>query len=491
MAPGSRLAVAGIVLAGVLPACAPPARKPNVILISIDTLRADRLNSYGYRARELSPALDRLAADGVLFERHIAASPWTTPSHLSLLTSLQPSAHGVTASLKRLGAALRRGADVDRLAPEHETLAEVLSRRGYVTAAFTGGVTMDPRFGFDQGFATYDTSMAKLAEWNFAALLEWIRAHRQRPYFLFWHTFEVHAPYLHDDFAAGELAATEAARLAKSLARARHATSEGLPSPNSLLRVLEAQGLLKASVCVALYDAGVRSADRWIGRLVERLAQDGQYDQTLIVVTSDHGEQLGERAGPGGNPARDGRFYNAHGTTTTEEMVRVPLILKLPAQAQAGQRVAAISRAIDVMPTILDVLGFTDGPRAMQGASLRTLWEQPGAEPREALSEALSRARESKSLRTLRHKYVLSFKPAGADRFEIPARPERAELYDLLEDPGETRNLLSPPSAEAAALASRLDAQLRRVASERRGTPARSRLDPEALERLKALGYLQ
>jgi hypothetical protein len=127
----------------------------------------------------------------------------------------------------------------------------------------------------------------------------------------------------------------------------------------------------------------------------------------------------------------------------------------------------------------------------MQGASLRTLWEQPGAEPREALSEALSRARESKSLRTLRHKYVLSFKPAGADRFEIPARPERAELYDLLEDPGETRNLLSPPSAEAAALASRLDAQLRRVASERRGTPARSRLDPEALERLKALGYLQ
>jgi arylsulfatase A-like enzyme len=333
--------------------------------------------------------------------------------------------------------------------------------------------------------------MAKLAEWNFAALLEWIRAHRQRPYFLFWHTFEVHAPYLHDDFVAGELPATEAARLAKSLARARRATSEGLPSPNHLLRVLETQGVLKASVCVALYDAGVRSADRWIGRLVERLAQDGQYDQTLIVVTSDHGEQLGERAGPGGNPARDGRFYNAHGATTTEEMIRVPFILKLPGQAQAGRRVAAVSRAIDVMPTILDVLGFADGPRAMQGESLRPLWEQRGAEARAALSEALSGVRESKSLRTLRHKYVVSFKPAGADRFAIPARPERVELYDLLEDPGETRNLLSPSSAEASALASRLDAQLRRVASERRGTPERSRLDAEALERLKALGYLQ
>lgn len=488
-----RWAAAAVFVAAALPHsdCTRPTSKSNVILISVDTLRADRLNAYGYAARSVSPALDRLAADGVLFERHIASSPWTTPSHLSLLTSLQPSAHGVTASFSRLSHALRSGADVDRLADEHETLAEALSRRGYVAAAFTGGATMDPRLGFDQGFASYDTSMAKLNERNFAALVEWIGAQRERPFFLFWHTFEVHAPYLHDDFAIRELPEPKAALLAETLASARQSTSERLPSPKVVRHALKVQGLLKRSVCAALYDAGIRSVDSWIGRLVAQLARDGHYDRTIIVVTSDHGEQLGERAGPGGNPGRDGRSYNAHGGTTYEEMIHIPLILKLPGQAQAGKRVASISRAIDVMPTILDVLGVADGPAAMQGASLRTLWEEPRVEAREALSEALSRPTESKSLRTQRHKYVLSFEPAGQDRFAIPARPERVELYDLLDDPGEMRNLLSPPTPEALAVASRLDTRLRRVASERRGRPARSRLDPEALERLKALGYLQ
>ena len=179
---------------------AAPGGPPNLILISIDTLRADRLNAYGYDLRTVSPHIDALAADGILFENAITTSPWTTPAHVSLLTSLQPTSHGVVTPFAELREGLKGGGRFIRLPDSRTTLAEVLRESGFATAAFTGGVTLDPRIGFDQGFERYDTSMKKLGPASVGTLLEWIEGHGSQPFFLFWHTFEVHAPYLDTTF---------------------------------------------------------------------------------------------------------------------------------------------------------------------------------------------------------------------------------------------------------------------------------------------------
>ena len=467
--------------------------RANVVLVSIDTLRADRLNAYGYRERTVSPALDRLTGEGVLFENHISAAPWTTPSHMSLLTSLHPTAHGVNAPFNELMEALEGGGRYPRLAGEEDTLAEVLARHGRATAAFTGGITLDPRIGFAQGFERYDTSMAKMSEPGFASIEAWIREHRDGPFFLFWHTFEVHVPYLRGDFLGDELAAADAASLAGELGGLR--STEGVPLPVAAEReLLESRGQFRFPVVSALYDAAVLSVDRWVGRLVDALRREGLYESTLLVVTSDHGEQLGEEASAGGGRARDGRFYNAHGHTLYEEMLRVPLIVKLPGGGHAGERVASVSRAIDVMPTILDVLGLLRGSGSGQGESLRPRWEGRRRAGPPALSEALAMARESKSLRTDRHKYVVFVGPGKTSRRGrsfVPRLPVAVELFDLVADPGETRNLLASPDVEASRIVARLNAELRRQVGERRGQAETTVLDDETLERLEALGYAE
>jgi arylsulfatase A-like enzyme len=464
-----------------------------VVLISIDTLRADRLNSYGYRVREVSPEIDRLADEGVLFETHITASAWTTPAHLSLLTGLSPSAHGVMAAISQIWDRLRFGQPAPRLADEHETLAEVLSARGYATAAFTGGRTVDPRIGFDQGFDLYDTSQAKLLDGGLDPVTEWIHAHRERPFFLFWHTFEVHAPYLRTDLvrdvvSEDDAQALEAAFAGLEVGRPRFPLEE-----KKARRRLMRLRLHTLEVCSALYDGGILSADRAVGSLMAALKDAGIYDRTLVVVTSDHGEQFGEKKGEGGLAVRDGSFYNAHGRTMYEESIHVPLVFKLPGGHPAGRRIAEVTRAIDVMPTILEVLGIP-GPTAMQGTSLRPLWEGKDDEPRKAFTEALTASFESKSLRGGRYKYVLSF---DGDRVEEHGRAavlERAdvvELYDLATDPGEQHNLLVDPSPAAAAIGARLDAELRQIAAERLGQADEVVLDAETLEQIKALGYAE
>jgi arylsulfatase A-like enzyme len=461
-------------------------RQRNVVLISVDTLRADRLNAYGYEARRTSPNLDALASDGILFEHHITASPWTIPSHMSLLTSLYPTAHGVTRSFRAAMDGLAAGTDYDRLPERALTLAEALAASGRTTAAFTGGVTLDPRFGFDQGFASYATDMYKLDRGNVDAMLRWIAANRDRPFFLFWHSFEVHAPYLQTAFLGDVLPSQQAAALGGSLERLVR-----LPGPLSTRagrEALQRHAAWSREVCGALYDGGVLSFDRWLGELVRFLKEQGLYERTLIVFTSDHGEQLGE---PSRDPERS-RFYDAHGRTLYDEMIRVPLVLKLPGPRPARARIAAVTRAIDVMPTILDLVGATPERHAMQGASLRPLWARPGRlSTPPALSEALADEYEKKSLRTDRHKYIVSLsreQVAARGRHFIPEQPQAVELYHLATDPGERRNLLASSSPR---LVEGLDRALREALARRVGQAGRGRLDTEAIEALRALGYIQ
>lgn len=487
-APKARgLALAALVLAAAAGlACTRGTAPPNVILISADTLRADRLGAYGYDARLTSPRIDALADEALLFEVHLAAAPWTTPSHLSLLTGLTPTRHGVTGSDRALREALGGNLTLQRLPDAITTLAEALAARGWTTGAFTGGATLDPRIGFDQGFGEYDTSMVKLDRGKVDRVFQWIDA-QEEPFFLFWHTFEVHAPYVAPHFLGDVLPRDRARALGERL--------ENLPEKGGwkqvrhAKRVMRSHGAYTPEVTRALYDGGVRSFDRWLGELLDFLRARGLDERTILVVTSDHGEQLGEEGRP--VPYGDG-FYNVHGHTVYEEMIRIPLIVRLPGRRE-GRRIEAVTAAIDVMPTILDVLGLPSPPE-VQGRSLRPLWE--GATewvPRAALSESLSEGEEMKGLRDERHKLVVTLDAETVEKTGRSHLPpdSPAALFDLARDPHERLDLLSPPTdADAVRRAEGMEAELRRRLAVV-GHGEEEPLSPEALEGLKALGYVE
>jgi arylsulfatase A-like enzyme len=457
-----------------------------VVLISIDTLRADRLNAYGFSARTVSPNIDGLARDGILFENHIAAAPWTTPSHLSLLTSLYPSAHGVTGSFRDESKELAEGGNFEKLSESTVTLAEALSARGFATGAFTGGVTLDPKIGFAQGFSLYDTSMYKLSNENMGAMSAWVRGRGPGRFFLFWHNFEVHAPYLETHFLPEVLPPAKVRKVREALSPLEERVLKGRAIGKGTADALEQLGVLTQPVCEALYVGGIRSVDRWVGRLLDLLRERGLYERALIVLTSDHGEEIGER-GPD-------RVYDQHGHTLYEELLRVPLIVKLPGQERAGTRVSEVTRAVDVMPTILDLLGYAGDVPAMQGTSLRPAWE--GSDTvRIAYAESLGIPAEAKALRTDRYKYVVSISAADVaqhGRQYVPPEPAARELFDLREDPGERQNLLASPRAgQLAVLAEMLDERLRRHVASQHGQAEKVQLDQETVDKLKALGYVQ
>jgi arylsulfatase A-like enzyme len=489
----ARLATA-LGLAAALGACAPP-EPPSVIVVSVDTLRRDRLNCYGYRARTLSPNIDALAADSVLFENAVAAAPWTTPSHMSLFTSLAPSSHGITTSFRRL--VLDIGAGTVQALPESRvTLAEALAGHGFRTAAFTGGSTLAPAIGFGQGFSVYDTSMVKMSPAGMGRMKAWVGRQRGRPFFLFWHTFEVHNPYLDTRFVGEVLPAGDAREVEGVMGEVRRRLARSPVPPRVWARLARLEPHFR-ELSSALYDGGVASMDRWVGDLVGFLRQSGLYESALIVFTSDHGEELWDRA--------PGSLFGAHGHTLYDEMVRVPLLIKLPGRAYAGARVAAPAGSIDVMPTVLDVLGLPPAAEA-EGRSLRPLWEGRDSGGRIAFSEALAFDEEKKSVRTARFKYILAVPPAEVARHGrryVPREAQR-QLFDLMADPGEHHDLLSQegaaaaPAGETLAAAEGLDGDVQELDRALRehvgagdGDAVKAQLSEETMERLRALGYVE
>jgi len=473
-----------------------PTKTPfNVVLVSVDTLRADRLGCYGYSERPSSPAIDALAADGVLFERFTTACPWTTPAHLSLLTSLYPSAHGLTSSFSDMWNGLFHRGEFFRLPSSRTTLAETLTAAGFRSVAFTAGGPLDPKIGFDQGFASYDTSMYKLQRENTQRMFDWLAANRGSQFFLFWHHFEVHAPYLNADFVGDHVRGDAAAEIAREVRRIKEMPIASIwPGGASRQRkqqvqILRAHDAFNRDVCESLYVGGVLEADRWMGKLVALLRDLGIYDRTLIVFTSDHGEEFGDH-----NPKI---FYNTHGHILYDEMVRVPLIVKLPQSYAAGTRVGEVAGTVDVMPTILDVLGVDPGDAVLQGRSLAPAWAGSPADrpPGTAFTEATARKDEKKSLRTGRYKYILSVDAETVKEhgrgFLPPDRPLAPELYDLEADPRERRNLLQGrPSRAISALAARFDRELRAHVASQEGRAEATNLDESTVEQLKGLGYM-
>jgi choline-sulfatase len=427
-------------------------RPRNALLIVLDTLRADRLGAYG-NPRPASPAIDRLAERGVLFEEVISYSSWTLPSMVAMLSARYPTRRDFDATLKR-------------------SLVEDLRRAGFRTAAFTEGGFVSRYYGFDRGFERYwdegggvrlglraplQALTGAAIESTFPAAEVWLRENADRPFFLMVHTYEVHLPYRRRAFAR-EL---PSGRLPPTLG------DEEVQRIKSGDLVL---GETEYAYVEALYDGGVRRADEYVGRLLAVLDELGIADSTLVVVTSDHGEEL---------EGRFPRFTAGHGHSLFDELIRVPLVLYDPTRAFPVQRVAAQVRSVDVLPTILDRLGVTP-EAAPDGRSLVPLMEGSDRADRFAFShlDLFGPARAS----------------VRADGLKLIRNLEagRATLFDLERDPGERRDVSEARPRAVARFANELDAVLARIDGE--GSPRFPGPNevPDALRaRLRALGYAE
>jgi arylsulfatase A-like enzyme len=414
------------------------ARRPDILLVSLDTLRPDHLSLYGY-PRPTSPELDLWARSAVVFEKTVTAAPWTLPAHLSLLTGLDAVHHGVN----------HRGR-----APQDLTLlAESLRRAGYETQAITGGGFLDPQYGLDQGFDRYRYWPEHTAEEELvtaiAAAERWLAEPSPRPLFLFFHTYETHYPYrarspFFERFAAGHAKPNE-----RDLGYVNMPTDEEdgwllakewrSPAEDGSAAPLDAE---QQRLLVALYDSGIAFADSQIGRLLARWGERPRADASIVAVTSDHGEALGEKGVAGHAYLED---FNA----------LVPLVVRFPGGRPAG-RVATQVRLIDLAPTLLEVAGLAP-PANIDGASLLELARVGKGEPRPGWTYS-SFANRGLALRLAdRWKYIFNntaWKPLQG----------REALYDLRRDPREENPLPTDPE-RLAALRRRAQAHLAQTAS--------------------------
>lgn len=461
------------------PEAAPPAAKagggpvrPNVVVYLVDTLRADHLGCYGY-PKPVSPHVDAFAAEGVLFEHTLAQSSWTRSSVASMMTGTVPTVHGVHDR-------------ADALAEGAVTLAEVLSAAGYATAAFVTNRSVGPSFGFQQGFddfeffarqetqALYPKSDAVNRE-----VFAWLDERPRRPFLLYVHTMDPHAPYapppptrrrLADgvrqprlspaqEAAFAELLAGPAGRFGSPTAQARLGSVPWLEALRS--RRIDATPEIIEDM-TALYDAEVAFNDASFGALLERLRRDGLYEDSLIVFVADHGEEF------------DDHGSWSHGATLFQEQLRVPLILKLPGAAGPARRVSDLAQHVDLLPTVLDALAL-EFPEGLGG---RSLLASPGGEvaPRAGFSHLDLDGHQAASVVEGRYKLICG------DPFVSACR-----LYDLESDPGETTDL----SEELPVLRGYLASRMRAFFAGGRGLEAPEvEIDAELRARLEALGYL-
>ncbi|MCI0407578.1 MAG: sulfatase, partial [Acidobacteria bacterium] len=400
-----------------LPLAAGATGRP-IILLSLDTMRGDRLGALGY-PKPLTPHLDALARQGVLFEQATSTAPWTLPSHASIFTSLLPFDHGSTRETRPLR-------------PSLSMLAERLRNAGYRTAAFTGGAYVSSGFGFGQGFEIYeehDEGREKGAGRIAASALSWVRSVRDQPYFVFVHTYEIHFPYTHAEFVDKRFLDQGMKPLNVEQLGSIHAGKLAV-APDE--RQFESE----------LYDGDVARADLVMGRMLDQLQQEGILDRAILVVLSDHGDDLWDH---------DDYWSPGHGHSLYQELLHVPLIVRAPGLAMAGGRIRTPVSLLDVLPTLLALEGIP-GESEDQGRSLVASLSQ-GIEPDPVPmnAEATEYGPERFARREGRLKAILTPKPdelrGGIDRH---ARP--LEVFDLQSDPHEKHDLSASLPPEASVL---------------------------------------
>jgi arylsulfatase A-like enzyme len=428
----------------------------SILLVTIDTCRADRIGCYG-NASALTPTLDRLASEGVLFSSCITQVPSTLSSHATILTSLYPRVHGIP----RNGFALPK--DV-------RTVTQILTEKGFRTAAFVGAFPLHHSFGLDRGFSVFDDTtdvnplggeMERPASDVTEKAAAWLRAVGGRPFFAWVHYFDPHWPYIPPHpFAA-----------ARRPPSSRFSPGS-LADANAIRLGLAAFHDVDREVFFAAYDGEIAFLDRCLARLLESIP-DERRERLLVLVVGDHGESFGRHG-----------YYFDHGKFLWSDALEVPLILHGPSVFPQPRIETATVRLLDLAPTILEAAGIRR-PRDYRGESLVAAARGP-IEGRPALSEASK---------------PWSVEAAGAYPNELKARSihhgrwkliltpyaDKRELYDWHADPGETRNLID----QEPEIAERLERELR----EQGGGDAsgfRSQdltAEDEVRKKLKALGY--
>ena len=403
---------------------------PNIILITIDTTRADRMGFLGSKGG-LTPNLDALAQSSVVFTRAYAQVPLTTPSHAVLLTGTYPQLNHI----EDLGSPLSK---------DLPDLPDILRRRGYHTAAFIGAIILDPKNamapGFDRGFDFYDgtfhprrqgesgyDSQERRAVAVESSAVRWLNSHSQGPFFVWLHFFDPHDPY-------------------------------DPPTP------------FKERYASAPYDGEIAYTDSVIGKFLKELRRQNLYEDSMIAIAGDHGEAFGEHG------------EERHGMLLYDETVHVPLLLKLPGEKFGGKRINSRVGLVDVAPSLLQASGINP-PAAMQGVSTLPLIESTAPatnekdEERAIYSESTYAHRnfgwsELHSWRTGKYLYV---------------RAPRRELYDESSDPRAAVNLSTSASAVAETLDAQMTSFLEKTSQQKSGSLT---LDPSQVEKLRALGYV-
>lgn len=464
----------------VLPA--PDPSRPNVVLVVMDTVRADHLSLYGY-GRRTSPSLEALAKHATLYENAISAGSMTLSTHASIFTGLYPRRHGAHYDLPRYPGGRR-------LPDRFPTLAEILSRHGYVSLGVAANYGyLGPGFGLDRGFDYYDSRTAtpllrstmpftlrdgatdilgrflppcardrttrRAADVD-AEAFQLVDRYRGRPFFLFLNYMDAHSPYCppppYDTLFPGKLDRFSNRDYVKLEAD-----------------VLSGRRQVPAAVradLVSQYDGGIAYLDHEIGRLVDRLRKRGLLDSTLLIVTADHGEAFGERS------------LIEHGVSVYQNQVHVPLLIHFPGEAR-GRVVRADVSSVDLLPTVLDVAGIRT-PAGLSGVSLR---DGAALRDRDVIAESYPNG------------YLVRYSP----RFRRVSRAilrgplklivttaGRSSLFDLSRDPDEAHDLLREGRKAPA-----LRAQLARWLAHTKPSANPAALDPATLQRLRELGYVE
>jgi arylsulfatase A-like enzyme len=434
----------------------------NVLLITIDCLRPDHMSVYNYE-RPTTPHLDDLANEGVSFTQVISQGPCTEASFPAMFGSTYPGMFG----------------GFPHLSPQRRLLAEMLREAGYCTLAFGSNPHLSPIYGYDRGFEIFDGNLVPWIQSRQHRLLKhlnrfFIVARRLLPYlpanaltakavrlfqrnlaagpwFLWLHYMDVHEPYRPPRRHAACFRSAKQPALSD-----RTLWQKALSQPKEISEN-ERQYLID------LYDAEINFADEQIGYLLTHLRRLGPLDSTLIIVTADHGEEFGEH----------GQF--SHRFELYDELLRVPLIMRLPARLPAGQVVTAQVRLLDLVPTILDLLDLDSN--SFEGASLLPLVEGRDEECRVAISETQPKTG------------LYAIRQAGW-KLILNVHTGAVELYNLGQDPRETTNCANT----APLMASKLEAQLRNHLQRTEASPssqAEIEVDHLTLDRLRALGYVE
>lgn len=409
--------------------------RPHVVLYVIDALRADRLGCYG-NPRGLTPTIDRFAERSILFESAHAQSSWTKPAMASVLTGLHPWKHGANTK--------------DEPLPEAPpTLAGLFRRHGYRTAAVVGNAFVSETFGFDRDFESFEylRRSGDLPDKILERTGAWLETADTAPLFLYVHTIEPHAPYAAPDRWRERFAGAVARTELGELERVTRLSEDPTPPARAVLEDLE-----------ALYDAEVAHADERFASFLDKLEAAGLGNNTVIILTSDHGEAFYEHG------------TLTHGKDLFEEVLRIPLIVHIP--GRAGERRAARVQQVDLFPTLETLLLGGSGASPVDG---RDLLRNPAAARRVFSYLSYSPERRSASVIEGRWKLILPVERSG-----MP------ELFDLSGDPGETRSLARSKDIRSGYLRSLLRLEMTGL---RRSDPVS--IDQETREELEALGYLR